>query len=264
MTIQARQKLVPSSKYSIKCPYSMTAEYITFHNTYNDATADGEINYMINNNNETSFHFAIDDKEVVQGIPVNRNAWHCGDGGKGTGNRKSIGVEVCYSMSGGERYRKAEALAIKFIAQLLHERKWNVDRVKPHRDWSGKNCPHRILNEGRWQSVLNAIAAELKVLNTPKPKPIESKPISLPKEEDEMLEKAILIGGYPEFDEAELLAVKLKAPIYFRNALPQGKIAKELYIVGGDSTGLIADKIINLSGKDRIETLKKIIEFLEK
>ncbi|MGE7094387.1 hypothetical protein ACQKII_23735 [Lysinibacillus sp. NPDC048646] len=28
---------------------------------------------------------------------MNRNAWHCGDG-RGTGNMKSIGVEICYSI----------------------------------------------------------------------------------------------------------------------------------------------------------------------
>ena len=36
---------------------------------------------MIRNDNEVSFHFAVDDKEVVQGIPLDRNAWHAGDGG---------------------------------------------------------------------------------------------------------------------------------------------------------------------------------------
>ena len=45
--------------------------------------------------------------KAVQGIPLERNAWHCGDGG-GNGNRKSIGVEICYSLSGGDRYYKAE------------------------------------------------------------------------------------------------------------------------------------------------------------
>ncbi|MEK4224810.1 N-acetylmuramoyl-L-alanine amidase family protein [Bacillus sp. PS194] len=164
MTIQARQMLVPSSKYTIKCPYAMTAEYITFHNTANDASANNEISYMRNNNATVSYHFAVDDKEVVQGLPTNRNAWHCGDGDHGTGNRKSIGVEVCYSKSGGERYRKAEALAIKFIAQLLKERGWGVDRVKKHQDWSGKYCPHRVLDKGRWNAVKSAIAAELKAL----------------------------------------------------------------------------------------------------
>ncbi|OLF86327.1 N-acetylmuramoyl-L-alanine amidase [Bacillus paralicheniformis] len=163
MTISVRKNLVASSKHSLKCPYSMNAKYITFHNTANDAPAANEIAYMNRNGSSTSYHFAVDDKEVVQGIPTNRNAWHCGDG-DGPGNRSSIGVEVCYSKSGGAKYKAAEKLAIKFIAQLLKERGWGVDRVKKHQDWSGKYCPHRVLDEGRWDAVKAAIAAELKAL----------------------------------------------------------------------------------------------------
>ncbi|TWJ96940.1 N-acetylmuramoyl-L-alanine amidase CwlA [Bacillus licheniformis] len=163
MAISVKKNLVASSKYSVKCPYSMDAKYITFHNTANDASAANEIAYMIRNNNQVSYHFAVDDKEVVQGIPTNRNAWHCGDR-NGPGNRSSIGVEVCYSKSGGAKYKAAEKLAIKFIAQLLKERGWGVDRVKKHQDWSGKYCPHRVLDEGRWDAVKAAIAAELKAL----------------------------------------------------------------------------------------------------
>ncbi|MET1134754.1 N-acetylmuramoyl-L-alanine amidase [Bacillus subtilis] len=165
MAISVRKNLVASSKYSVKCPYSMDAKYITFHNTANDASADAEIRYMIGNNNEVSYHFAVDDKEVVQGIPTDRNAWHTGDGnGADSGNRTSIGVEVCYSKSGGARYKAAEKLAIKFIAQLLKERGWGVDRVRKHQDWSGKYCPHRVLAEDRWEEVKAGIAAELKAL----------------------------------------------------------------------------------------------------
>jgi N-acetylmuramoyl-L-alanine amidase len=152
--------LVQSKNYKIKCPNAMAAEYITLHNTANDASANNEVQYMINNTQQISFHFAVDDKEVVQGIPLDRNAWHAGDG-NGPGNRKSIGIEICYSRSGGERYNKAEANAIQFVARLLKERKWGIDRVQPHKHWSGKNCPHRILGEGRWQQVLNSIQAEL-------------------------------------------------------------------------------------------------------
>lgn len=187
MSIEVKKMLVSTSKYNIKCPYSMDAEYITFHNTYNDASAENEVKYMIGNDNEVSFHFAVDDKEVVQGLPTNRNAWHTGDSSKGDGNRKSIGIEVCYSKSGGSKYEKAEALAIKFIAQLLHERGWNVDRVKPHKHWTEigvkkgysryvKNCPHRVLDAGRWDDVLNAIEKELKILkgeNTNEEKVVE-------------------------------------------------------------------------------------------
>lgn len=168
MAISVRQKLVDSSKYSLKCPNAMTAQYITIHNTYNDASANNEVQYMITNSNATSFHFAVDDFEVVQGIPTNRNAWHCGDG-TGNGNMKSIGIEICYSLSGGDRYKKAEALAVKFTAQLLKERGWGIDRVKKHQDWSGKYCPHRILAEGRWQSFLNAVQTELNGGGTTQP-----------------------------------------------------------------------------------------------
>lgn len=160
MSIPVRQMLVQSKNHKIKCPNTMTAEYITVHNTYNDASAYNEVQYMINNTNKVSFHYAVDEKEVVQGVLCDRNAWHCGDG-DGKGNRKSIGVEICYSKSGGTKYYQAEGLAIQFIAQLLKERGWGIERVKKHQDWSGKNCPHRILDEGRWQAFLNAIKAEL-------------------------------------------------------------------------------------------------------
>ncbi|WP_354004546.1 peptidoglycan recognition protein family protein [Alkalihalophilus pseudofirmus] len=164
MTIRARQMLVSPSKHSLKCPNVMTAEYITYHETANDASANNEISFMINNNNSTGYHYAADDKEVVQGIPINRNAWHCGDGANGTGNRKSIGVEVCYSRSGGERFNKARELGIKFIAQLLHERNWNVNRLKKHQDWNGKYCPHRTLSEGNWNYVVRRVEEELNKL----------------------------------------------------------------------------------------------------
>ncbi|MBV5121424.1 N-acetylmuramoyl-L-alanine amidase [Bacillus halotolerans] len=161
MTITVKKNLVSEAKYALKCPNYMDAEYITIHNTANDASAANEISYMIGNTSSTSFHFAVDDKEVRQGIPTNRNAWHTGDGKNGTGNRKSIGVEICYSKSGGRKYKAAEKLAIKFVAQLLKERGWGIDRVRKHQDWNGKYCPHRILSEGRWEQVKAAIAAEL-------------------------------------------------------------------------------------------------------
>lgn len=40
---------------------------------------------MINNTSSTSYHFAVDDKEVIQAIPLDRHAWHSGDGTNGTG-----------------------------------------------------------------------------------------------------------------------------------------------------------------------------------
>lgn len=158
--MEVRQMLVDKSKYNIKCPYSMTPEFIVVHNTANDASANNEISYMKTNNKKVSFHFAVDDKEVVQGIPLDRNAWHAGDGGKGKGNRKGIAIEICYSKSGGKKFDKAEQNAAKFIAQLLKERGWGIDKVTKHQDYSGKYCPERTLNYG-WERFLNMIRAEL-------------------------------------------------------------------------------------------------------
>ena len=87
--VPIKQMLVNANKYNIKCPYNMAPEGITVHNTANNASAENEIKYMINNNKETSYHYAIDDKEIIQGILENRNAWHAGDG-NGNGNRKTI------------------------------------------------------------------------------------------------------------------------------------------------------------------------------
>lgn len=159
MSIQVKQMLCPSSKKSIKFPYAMTPTRIVVHNTANDASAQNEIKYMCNNNNEVSFHFAVDDKEVIQGLPLNVNAWHAGDG-NGKGNREGIAIEICYSKSGGDKFIAAEKLAAKFIAQLLNERKWGIDKVTKHQDYSGKYCPHRTLDMG-WDRFLNMIKKEM-------------------------------------------------------------------------------------------------------
>ena len=157
--------LVPKSKYDIKCPYSMKAEGYCVHNTYNDAPARNEANYMKNNNNKVSFHHVVDDKEVVHCIPENRNAWHAGDG-NGNGNRKYIAVEICYSKSGGEKFTAAEKNAAQFIAKGLKAKGWGIDRVKKHQDFSGKYCPHRTLDLG-WQRFLNLIKSYMSGTNTP-------------------------------------------------------------------------------------------------
>ena len=155
-----KQNLVASENYSVKCPHSMTAEFIVVHNTANDATAENEVAYMIRNKNQVSFHYAVDDQEVVQGIPINRNAWACGDGANGKGNRKGIQVEICYSKSGGTRFDQAEKNAAHFIANLLRERGWGIEKVKKHQDFRNKYCPHRTLDKG-WNGFIQMIKSYL-------------------------------------------------------------------------------------------------------
>lgn len=155
--VPIRQNLVSSSKYSIKCPYTMEPKGITVHNTANNASAENEIAYMVRNNLEVSYHYAVDDIEIIQGIPENRNAWHAGDGNNGTGNRKTISIEICYSTGDKAKFERAQENAAEFIAYKLKEKGWGIDKVYTHEHWSGKHCPHRTLDEYGWDYFIGLI-----------------------------------------------------------------------------------------------------------
>lgn len=161
------KNLIPESQYPTKCPYSMEPKGVCIHNTGNDASAENERDNLARADNqaEVSFHIAIDDKEAIQCIPLNRNAWHSGDGGSGQGNRNYIAIEICYSRTGGDRFIKAEKRAAKEVATLLKQYGWTINNVKKHQDFSNKYCPHRTLDMG-WQRFLNMIQAELNVSNS--------------------------------------------------------------------------------------------------
>lgn len=168
------QMLCPSSKYSIKAPYSMVPDGITIHNTANDASAKNEVSYMISNNNQVSYHWAVDDVRAVQGIQHDRNAWHAGDGGSGYGNRHTIGIEICYSKSGGDKFHAAETNAAELIARLMLQYGWGVDKIdtkqiNTHQSRSGKYCPHRTLDEGidRLYNMIKQKYAELSGQSVP-------------------------------------------------------------------------------------------------
>ena len=222
------QKLISKDKYPIKCPYQMTPRGIAIHNTANDANAADEVAYMSRNKNEVSYHIAIDDVEAIQAIPFNRNAWHAGDGGNGEGNRNYIAVEICYSLSGGDRFNKAEQRAAKEVAALLKQYNWTINNVKKHQDFSKKYCPHRTLDLG-WQRFLNMIQEELNKL----------------KEVYDM-KKIVVYKG-----DADLFAAVMVAQ---KNACPLMRLSDY------KASGLKAQQVIQIGGKaedkDRFATFK--------
>lgn len=173
MTYKIINSWLPASKYSLKAPFSMDAEYITVHNTGNTASAREEATYHNSNNSETSYHVVIDESEVHQLIPFNRNAWHSGDG-RGNGNMKSIGVEIARSMDNGysgpksQRYMQAEENAAVYIAHVMHEKGWDMSRLRRHYDWSGKDCPHKMHATGTYQQFRDKVQKHLVALNNGK------------------------------------------------------------------------------------------------
>lgn len=164
MALTIRKIPMPVSQYPIKCPYGMSPTRIVIHNTANDASAENEIRYMQKNSAQTSFHYAVDDKEAVQGVDLWRNAWHATDGASGTGNRKGIAIEICYSKSGGERFMKAEENAAELAAKLLIDFGWGIDKITKHQDYcSWKHCPGRTLDLG-WDRFVKMVEKKYKAM----------------------------------------------------------------------------------------------------
>lgn len=179
--MKVRKNLLPDSLKSWKFPYDMKPEFIVVHNTANDASADNEVKYMhkskAQGGKQVSYHYAVDDKEVVQAIEEKYNGWHAGDGTNGKGNRKGIAIEICYSKSGGDRFTKAESNAVELIVDILKRYGWGIDKVKKHQDFANKYCPHRTLDLG-WERFLKMISAKLEPKK--ETKPAATKPTTKP------------------------------------------------------------------------------------
>lgn len=154
MELNIIKRPVPPEKYGIKCPYSLAPIGITVHNTANSVSAANEIAYMTGNDKETSYHFAVDEKEAIQGLPLDRNGWHAGDGATGTGNRRTIAIEICRSTSEDQTlFLQAEKNAAYLCATLCQQHGWTTGNIYTHQHWSGKNCPHKTLELG-WDRFL--------------------------------------------------------------------------------------------------------------
>lgn len=126
----------------------MTPIYITIHSTGNPkSTAQNERDYLTNpsNTNETGYHYVVDEKQIIECIPPNEVAWHAGDG-RGNGNMKSIGIEICES---GNREKTLEN-ALWLVRHLRAT--YKIQKVVRHYDWSKKICPRIMHNQGSWKT----------------------------------------------------------------------------------------------------------------
>jgi N-acetylmuramoyl-L-alanine amidase len=155
--MEIKQKFIPKGNTKTRPGIAMDPTYITVHTTANtsagaDAAAHARLQ-LSGNNRTASWHYTTDDHEIYQSVPDNEVAWHAGDGGSGTGNRKSIAVEICVNSNGN--FEKAKSNAVWLIRLLMAKHNIPISRVVPHKHWSGKDCPHEIIPH--WDSFINQI-----------------------------------------------------------------------------------------------------------
>lgn len=152
------QDFIPTGRRN-RPGHKLTPQYITIHDTANSnagADALSHAKYLKGDaaaKAPVSWHFTVDDKRVIQHLPLDEVGWHAGDGGNGPGNRTSIGIEICEN-SDGDR-AMAEKNAAEVVAQLLKELGLSIDKVVQHNKWTGKNCPHILRGRsGGWENFL--------------------------------------------------------------------------------------------------------------
>lgn len=232
------QQMCPTNKYSIKCPFTRTPRNIVIHNTANDAPASNEVTYMLNNNNEVSFHVAVDDTQIIEALPFDRNAWASGDG-QGVGNMYGIHIEICYSLSGGDRFTKAEQNAAEYTAYLLKKYGWGIEKVTKHQDYDGKYCPHRTLDMG-WNRFLNLVKSYMK------------------KEEHDLTKEETVKLIREELAKIETDKARTSESAWAKNAVD---FVKDKKIMSGDANGNFRAQS-NITRQEVAQVMKNLCEVL--
>ena len=128
-----------------------TKTSITIHSTGNTtSTVENERAWLDNRENDrtASWHFVVGKNKVIQAIPEDEEAWHCG---KAEGNKHSISIEIIES---GDRTAVLNTAA-EFVADMLKKYGLTVKDLKRHYDWTGKDCPRILINKGYIKNGLN-------------------------------------------------------------------------------------------------------------
>lgn len=170
-TANVKVDIVPGGKCIPNTKINPTS--ITVHMTDNPNTsAQANHNYMKNLNKSgdriASWHFTVDDMNIIQAQSTNYKTFHAGSG---VGNNTSIGVEICM-YSDVERQLKAYRNAMELIKILMKFHNIKEDKVVRHYDWSRKHCPSWLI-EGKYGYTWKWFKSELVKISTES----ESKPV---------------------------------------------------------------------------------------
>ncbi len=129
-------------------------KYIVLHETGNSAEgADAKRHAMYlryNNEEDTSWHYTVDETEIYHHIPDGEVAWHASDRLKNPGgNRNGIGIELCVNRDGD--FEATFDNAARLVAVLLDAYGLDSSAIRQHADFTNKNCPETIRDTGRME-----------------------------------------------------------------------------------------------------------------
>lgn len=124
----------------------MKARFITMHNTENPgADAMQHARALCNGALKCNWHYTVDPAVAMQHIPLTETGRHADRGGPG--DMYSIGIEMCEKR--GQSIVKTFDRAAKLAAYTMYEENIPLRNVVPHYYWTGKRCPHLLLDNGK-------------------------------------------------------------------------------------------------------------------
>src|SRR5690625_2269365 len=196
MMLNIRKHLV-SENIAKRVTYNGTnsKKYIVIHETANTrkgANANAHARLQASGNNrQASWHYQVDDKEIIQSFEDDVQCW-------GAGNRyyneNGIQIEICVNSDGD--FKKAVDNAVKLTKYLMDKYNIPASNVIQHNQASGKNCT-RYLRSGEkgvsWSNFKAKLADknDVKVKSSTKPKKHTSKPKTKNKSIAQMAQEVI-------------------------------------------------------------------------
>lgn len=119
---------------------------IVIHNTgYYFDSARKFYDYMNNVDiSSKGCHYLIDDKEIIEVIPLEYSVYHTGKGND-YACKFGIAIEIVSNID-KEKYLKGQKKAISLIKDLMKKYNLTKDDIYFHNDFANRYCPHQILD----------------------------------------------------------------------------------------------------------------------
>lgn len=175
--VAVKQDFIPDGKFGRQIKIPLTPTFITVHSTGSPGgTAatharllrEGEIRATSkwNTRGFNIWHFTVDDREVIQHMPLNEAGSHADH--DGPGNASSLGIEMC-EFHDPARQQKTLDRAAELIADLRGQFGIGMDKIVPHYFWKmvhfnnwHKPCPAILMDNGKpgakWDAFRNRVS----------------------------------------------------------------------------------------------------------
>ncbi len=164
MKMELSNRLLPIE--SPKRVGKMIPKFITIHETSLGTELQPEekdfaryYGMLTTGDNQIGYHFLVEANfrepaRIYQFLETTVSTCHTGDK---TGNSSSIGIERLVNVN--TNMCRAISLQAQLTATLMHMYDIPLDHVVPHKFWSGKECPARLLAGmyGGWEGFIEMV-----------------------------------------------------------------------------------------------------------